>query len=141
VLIRVLEYITYEDDGWTWRPHEVADPSWEQIEAAVRRLDRFRHPFLFLRLREDMPDEDRLEVMGGDGAWWVARTFGGHLQRRLVNPEGGDEEVRVWTSDQGFADEGRFVCENIEVVLQVTRYFAEHGDFDPSVAWEGHASV
>jgi hypothetical protein len=135
VLIKVLEYVTYESDGWTWRSDEVLDPPWEEVEAALRRLDRFGYPFLFLRLRPDVPDDERLEVMGGAGAYWVAGSFGGYFQRRMVNPKGGDEEVRVWTSDQGFADQGQFVCEDIEIVVRVARYFAEHGDFDPSVPW------
>lgn len=134
--VKVLEYVTYEEDGWTWRSQEVPDPSWEQVEAAIRRLDRFRHPFLFLRLRAEVADEERLEVMGGNGAYWVAGTFDGYFQRRLVNPHGGSAEIPVWTSDQGFSDEERFVVGDVELVLRVARYFAEHGDFDPFVPWE-----
>jgi hypothetical protein len=136
MLVKVLEFVTYEDDGWTWQSHEILDPSWEQVEAAIRRLDRFGHPFLFLRLREDVPDDERLDVMGGEGAYWVAGLFGGYFQRRFVNLAGGGDKVRVWTSDQGFADEERFICKDVELVLKVARYFAEHGDFDPSVSWE-----
>ena len=74
--------------------------------------------------------------MGSQGDYWVAGTFDGYFQRRLVNRDGGDEEIQVWTSDQGFADEGRYICHDVEMVVRVARYFFDHRDFDPGVAWE-----
>ena len=65
-----------------------------------------------------------------------AGSFDGYFQRRFLNPEGGDEDVLVWTSDQGFGDAARHICRDIEVVLRAARYYAENGGFDPAVTWE-----
>ena len=78
----------------------------------------------------------RVEVMGGDGAYWLAGTFGGYFQRRLDYPERGEQAVEVWTSDQGFADTERHVCRDVEAAIRAARYYAERGGFDPSLRWE-----
>jgi hypothetical protein len=84
---------------------------------------------------EDTGDE-RLDIMGGPGAYWFAGSFKGHFQRRYANATGGSVKIEVWTSDQGFAAEERYICKEIQVVIRAARFFAEFGDFDPSVTWE-----
>lgn len=139
--VRVLEYIEYPP-GEHWRAVKVPGPTWADIEAAIRRLDRHRFPFLFLWPSADEAehevsgDYDAFEVMGGQGVWWLAGTFGGYFQRRLDFPGRGGQEVPVWTSDQGFADADRHICRDVEAVVRAARYFAEHGGFDPSLPWE-----
>jgi hypothetical protein len=135
VKIATLDFDIYSSKGIEMS-HRVPRPTWERIEAAVRELDRFRHPYVILRLREDVMDDEQLEIMGGEGRFWVAASIKGYTQRRLTNPSGGTEEIDVWTSDQGFADEERFISYDIDEVLRVTRHFAEHADFDPTVTWE-----
>jgi hypothetical protein len=137
VLVRVLDVFVYECDGRSWHKDETRNPTRKQIEAAILNLDKFCHPFLFLQLHEgeDMGD-DRFEVMGGPGAYWIADSFGGYCQRRYVNPDGGSNEIDVWTSDQGFADEGRYICKDVDVVIGAAKYFVNHGDFDTSITWE-----
>jgi hypothetical protein len=139
VFVKRLDVIEYTDGGRCWHAKSTSRPSWSLIEGAIRRLDKFSFPFLFLCLDEDArgtDHDDRLEIMGGDGDFWVAGTFDGYFQRRFVNPGGGDNEIAVWTSDQGFGDEDRYICHDVEVVVRVARYFFDHRDFDPSVAWE-----
>jgi hypothetical protein len=139
---KVLDLTEHPPDGTHWRNSKTQLPAWPQIEAAIRRLDRFRFPFLFLWPSEDHNkhfvdgDCEVFEVMGGEGVYWLAGSFDGYFQRRYVNPEGGDEDVLVWTSDQGFGDAERHICRDIEVVLRVARYYAENGEFDPTVCWE-----
>ena len=140
--VKVLEYIEYPPDGRSWQSYKATDPSLAEIETAVRRLDRHRFPFLFLwpsadeREHELSGDYDAFEVMGGEGVWWLAGTFGGYFQRRLDYPERGELEIAVWTSDQGFADAERHICRDLEAIVRAARYFAEHGGFDPSFRWE-----
>jgi len=135
IVVEALDVIVYEDDGWTWRSHEVPSPSWEQIETAIRGLDKFRHPFLFLRRKKDVKGEEEFQILGGPGSYWFAVCTGGN-QRRYFNPARGSEEIAVWTSDQGFADEARFICDDVEIVLKAARHYAETGDFDPTISWE-----
>jgi hypothetical protein len=81
--VQVLETVSYDAQGGARRCEKVVRPSWPQIEAAVRRLDRKLHPYMFLWPSESsatrMLDEfcERMEIMGGDGLYWLAGTFDG----------------------------------------------------------------
>jgi hypothetical protein len=103
VQVRLLEYVEYPP-GEHWRVVKVPDPPWADIEAAVRRLDRYRFPFLILWPSADEAehelsgDFDAFEVMGGQGAWWLAGTFGGYFQRRLDYLERGEAVVNPSTA-------------------------------------------
>lgn len=138
---RVLDYVEYPP-GEHWRIFKMPDPSWADIEAAIRRLDRHQFPSLILwpsadeTTHELSGDYDAFEVMGGAGVWWLAGTFNGYYQRRLDFPGKGEQEVQLWTSDQGFADAERHVCRDLEAILRAVRYYAEFGEFDPSLPWE-----
>lgn len=140
--VKVLEYIEYPPDGGAVKSTKVPDPSLADIEAAVRRLDRERFPFLFLwpsadeQEHELSGDYDAFEVMGGAGVYWLAGTFDGYFQRRLDDPERGEQAVEVWTSDQGFTDAERHICRDVEAAIRAAWYYAEHGGFDPSLRWE-----
>ena len=48
---------------------------------------------------------DCLTIMGGEGVYWLALSAGKYDQLRLFDPNKGSHEIKVWTSDQGFADE------------------------------------
>jgi hypothetical protein len=140
--VKVLDYVVYSTDGRSWHTEKVKDPSWEQIEQAVRRLDRYHHPFLFLWPTHDESKHfvdgscEVFEIIGGEGAYWIAGSFGGYFQRRMLNPAGGEQEIRVWTSDQGFADAERHICRDLEAVIHAARHYADHGGFDPALVWE-----
>jgi len=103
VQVRVLEYVEYSP-GEHRRVVKVPGPPWAGIEAAVRRLDRYRFPFLVLWPSVDEAehelsgDFDAFEVMGGQGACWLAGTFGGYFQRRLDCPERGEAVVNPSTA-------------------------------------------
>jgi hypothetical protein len=47
--VHLLDITIYEDDGWTWRTEEIREPTWADIEVAIRRLDRFHYPSLSFR--------------------------------------------------------------------------------------------
>jgi hypothetical protein len=142
--VRVLEVWSYDPDGRRWPPEKIAEPTSEQIETAIRGLDRGTRPILFLWASADpafqMIDEfsERLEVSGGNGVYWVAGTFGGCFQRRLLNPAGGADEVEIYGPriEQGFAARDRYICRDIDLVLRAALYYAERGTFDPSLSWE-----
>jgi D-lactate dehydrogenase (cytochrome) len=107
----------------------------EHIKAinAYSKLALPERPILFLWASDDpalqMVDEfsERLEVLGGAGAYWLAGTFGGHFQRRLLDPDGGSEEVELYLPriEQGFAAAARHVTRDIEHVLLAARHYAE----------------
>lgn len=132
-LMMIAEYETAE------REHQLATiehPTWERVEAAIRNMDKYARPILFLHLDPALDNDQMMEILGGPDVFWVAVSVEGFSQRRLVNPDGGNEPVEVWTSDQGFADEGRFVTRSVDQVLAVAKHFYDHKTFHPEFHWE-----
>lgn len=136
MIVKRLDITVYTDGGRAWHVETTAAPAWPAIEQAIRNLDKFSLPFVWMCLSETEGVEERLEIMGGGGDYWIAGNFDGFWQRRFVNPSGGDDRVMVWTSDQGFGDDERYICHDVEVVVRAARYFFDHGHFDPSLTWE-----
>jgi hypothetical protein len=142
--VRVLETWWYHPDGRRRPPVKLIAPTWEEIETAIRRLDRRTSPILFLWASDDparqTTDElsERLEILGGDGLYWLAGTFGGYFQRRFLDLSSGDEQIEVYGPEieQGFGDASRYICRNVHLVLRAACFYAERGGFDPSVSWE-----
>lgn len=144
MLVKVLQITEYGKSGASCESKEIKDPSWPDIEAAIRRLDKYCYPFIWLFLQYDTEDLPEFQIMGGKppysgkADYWMQGNFGGYYGRCYSNPnvEGEDHEVRIWTSDQGYSDYESTICHDVEEVLKATRYFCEHGGFDPSVSWE-----
>jgi hypothetical protein len=135
--IRCLAYVVYDESGWGWHEEKVASPSEAQVEASIRRLDKFRYPWIWLFIGDDEdPTEDCLTVMGGDGVYWIALSAGKHDQLRLFDPDKSNNIVHIWTSDQGFWDYEFHTTSDIDLVLHVVRHFGETGEPLPSATWE-----
>jgi Immunity protein Imm1 len=120
--------------GYTTRA--LPNPTWEQVEAAIRALDHHSLPFIFIGLQHECRGEDCLSVLGGPKGYAIsaADSQGGWWQ--YCDPEHTGGEVLVWTSDQGYYPAERFVTYDLELVVRVARYYAERGQLDPSVQWE-----
>ena len=136
VKVKLLRATLYADDGWTWRTEEVRHPTWGDIEAAVRRLDRFHYPFIWLYRNAEV-EEDTLpeyNVMGGEGEFAMDFYADGNYLR-YYNAARGDDEIAIWRSDQGARMEAKYCCASLEAVLGATRYFCVHGVVDAKLTW------
>jgi hypothetical protein len=133
--VHLLHAVVYQDDGWTWRVEQKIEPSWGDIAAAIRRLDRFNYPFVWLFSSEEV-DEDafpEFSVMGGEGEYVI--DYGADLaEGSYVDPHRGDSLVEVWRSDQGHVREEKY-CSSLDTALQAARYYCEHGTLDPRLNW------
>lgn len=136
--IRCLTSVVYDRTGRDWHFEKTRNPTWDQLVAAIQRLDRFRYPWVWLFIGDEDEDAtvDCLTVMGGEGIYWLALTAGKYDQLRLFDPNKGTEEIDVWISDQGFADEERYVTSDLELVLRVAKHFGETGEPLPEAQWE-----
>ena len=126
----------YPPSGQGYQTQTIRNPTWDEVEAAIRALDHHRLPFVFIGLREECRGEECLSVLGGPKGYAItaADSESGWMQYCDPNHTGG--EIAVWTSDQGFYPRERFVTYDVELVLHVARYYAERGQLDPSVQWE-----
>lgn len=137
----ILQITQYSGDGRRWSSRDVIEPRWSEIETAIRRLDQFRYPFIWLLLHgktlEDCMDDGYLNIIGGNGVYSIdgATPKGG--RRRFFNSKHSrTKQVNVWLSDQGFATQEAFVCFDLATVLRIAKYFYDHRNFDPSIEWQ-----
>src|SRR5262249_48252788 len=69
--IRVLEATESPPSGHGYQTHVHPYPTWEQIEAAVRALNHYCLPFIFIGLRDGCEGEDCLSVLGGPNGYAI----------------------------------------------------------------------
>ena len=136
--IRCLTIAVYDETGWNCQFEKVRNPSWDQIVTSIQRLDKFRYPWVWLFIGDEDEDAtvDCLTVMGGDGVFWLGLTAGKYFQLRLFDETKSTNEIEVWTSDQGFADEELHVTYDLDLVLRIAKHFGETGEPLPDAPWE-----
>jgi hypothetical protein len=140
--VQLLDVTIYAADGGAWRTEEVRHPTWNAVELAVRRLDRFRYPFIWLYRQSDVDREQTtpdFSVLGGAGEFAMDAMVDG-TSHRYYDQARGDDLIEVWRSDQGATFEAKYCCSSLEAVLRATRYFCEHGRLDPSLNWQPQPS-
>jgi hypothetical protein len=140
MLVNELELIVYPK-GHPWRSEIVENPTWRQIEDAIRQLDRHGRPFLNLFLPPPKVETElrSLQIIGGSGEFGILTFNSKHMQLHWYCDPGrpdGPELVPIWTSDQGAAFAERYLCNKLEIVLRLANHFATTGKLDPGVNWE-----
>ena len=132
-LLQITHYVTA---GGPWHTERIVDPTWAAVEEAINKLDRCLLPFIWLY--DDpaaQPDGvPEFEILGGNQAYVVAIRCGGK-EHWLQNPEGGDEEIDVWVSDQGASFPASLVSPSLAEVLRVAQYYFTYGLADPQSVW------
>jgi hypothetical protein len=84
-------------------------------------------PIVQLNTTDDDEGEDAFNICGGDGRWALFRMMGGW---QYEEPGGGEGEVRLWESDQGYYCQEKNVLTNVEKVLRITKAFYETGSYE-----------
>lgn len=126
------------DSEWN---DSLPDPTWEDIEAALRRLDAGEFAGVALHRNEHRPDEpatDSLDVSGGPAGYLVTWERPGTGEVVLIDPDQPErsELVGVVQHDQGIWVPARMVCRNLELVIEVARHYAATGRRLPSACWD-----
>lgn len=117
----IVEYFQ-DKDGWT--THNKTNPSWGEIENAVRKMDNNLFPIVqmsCLELSDNetcFDDEDSFNIIGGDGRIALFHQCG---DWQYENNDGGDDEVRLWESDQGYFCKEKNVITDIQYALKIIR--------------------
>jgi hypothetical protein len=127
--IQLMTVSRYYRDARPSDAEYVPSPTWADVEAAVRRMDNYCFPFVSLSVHDD-PEDERLEafwVVGGDGRWALLQASGDWQYERL---DGGEEDVRLWDSDQGYFCKAKNVVTDVNEVLRVTKAFYHSGSYE-----------
>lgn len=119
--------MSYNPDNSPAAPKIITNPAWEEVEAAIRKLDNYGFPIVQLNVTEDEEDENNLHIIGGDGRFALFQPFG---DWQYEDPDGGEDEVVLWESDQGYVCQAKNVLTDIEKVLRITKVFYVTGSFE-----------
>lgn len=132
--VKLLSITHYDENGRHLHSEEIADPSREQIGDSIRGLDKFQRPAVHLHLYADVLDDDFLVVFGGSGVYALSAALNDSYPN-YYDASKSDEEIAVWTSDQGYYPEEKYVCYDLELVLKIAYHYAQFGKLSPAVVW------
>jgi hypothetical protein len=65
----------------------------------------------------------------------LALSAGKYDQLRLFDTSKTTDEIKLWTSDQGFADDECHVTYDLDLVLRIAKHFGETGEPLPEAPW------
>ncbi len=139
--ILVLEAFHYPNPGnprFGWQSIQTRQPNWLDIETAIRRLDRDEWPFLWLHTEEppeaDFPN-NMFCVMGGRGEYDLCLYRDEH-EIHYQNANRNDEIIPIWESDQGLDACLKNLCNDLPLVLELTRWFVDREELHSGVTWK-----
>jgi hypothetical protein len=125
--IHHITVIRYYRDGRQSDTEQIPFPNWAAAESAIRRMDNYCFPLVQLNKTESDEDEEIFNVCGGDGRWALFHMMG---DWQYEAAGGGEEEVRLWDSDQGYYCRQKNVLTDISKVLRITRAFFEVDSYE-----------
>ena len=133
--IKSMAILRYYQDVHPWDVKLVKNPTWEEVEAAIRQMDDYYFPNVLLsRLEFDdgedvFSDEDAFHILGAANKCTLA--MGGW---QYEDPDGSTSEVRLWESDQGYYCQERNVIRDIDKTLRIVKEIYETGSYKDSDA-------
>jgi hypothetical protein len=109
------------------------NPSWEDIEKAVRSLDNKKRSSMGLEISEDF----YMAIGGGNGEY-ICQVFPDMC--RLLNPEIPEDSTAVKLLVVGQKSEyWAGECVPLELVLKAAKYYWETGKMAESLTWDKYA--
>ena len=116
----------YDDKAWDTKV--INNPSWENVVAAIKKMDNYYFPIVQLYLIEDEKNsEDNFNIIGGNGRYALFHFMG---EWQYEDHNGSNEDARLWDSDQRYFCKEKNVITDIEKVLRITKVFYETGSYD-----------
>jgi hypothetical protein len=122
--------------GGSYKEKEKDNPSWEEVEDAVRALNADDLNDLYL----EGPDKARMVVGGGSGQYIVSVDVPddqvGVKHFSVLNPQGTDEETIDLVVGGQLADWPTKWVVDLDTALSVARSYYRDGTLDSSAEWE-----
>jgi hypothetical protein len=129
-----VESLTICDWSRIPRDEVISDPSWADVEAAIRLLDNGARNDVYLKPLNSTEDTF-LGVGGGAGRYIVTGSESGDRFPTLRNPVGADELVSLCVGGQLAEYPSRWVVD-LDQALAAVRLFYQAGKFDCGIAWD-----
>ena len=119
-----------EWEGVLCKELKVPNPTWDEVEAAIRRLDANRYTIACLVA----PDQRHLLIGGGTGQFvmTVGLDEDRHLTAQDENKPSGEVELTVGGQTGNY--DNRTIWDMI-TVLKCARLFWQDNELHPSVTW------
>ena len=97
-------------------------------------MHRFSKPIMGLYQLQDVNDNQCMLINGGEDIYHM--TVWDDISMMIYFDESrGDEEVEVWTSDQGFTTTAEDTCDT-KRALKIVRWYCDHGKPHPYYLWD-----
>ena len=125
--IKYMNVIRYFRDARPWTTETTTNPTWHQVESAIRQMDNDCLPIVQLGCRDPDDDDDSFNVIGGDGRLALFHLM---AEWQYEDNSGDMTETRLWESDQGYFCHECNVIKDIEFTLRITREYFETGAYD-----------
>jgi hypothetical protein len=109
------------------------NPSWNDIEKAIRGLDGETRTLVVLGIGNPVP---HMGIGGGTGGQYILYETPDNLTfHNLINPNTDKGKVRLTAGGQE-AEYRSKLCVRLAEVLQAAKTYAESGQLDPTLDWE-----
>ena len=133
--IDAIHVTRYPRDGGHYTTETIVQPTWDVVERELRSMHNWEKPILWLHQDREVGDSNCMAVNGGCGIYHLQIADEEGNWEQAVDPNGSDEEVEVWLSDQGFATEGKFTWP-VEQAVDLVRWYYERGTAHPRYSWQ-----
>jgi len=123
--------VVHYPSGEHWTCQEVASPTWDAVSAAILKMDDNEFPIVQLSWKDvesGFDDEESFNIIGGRLTGFALFQF--FKGWEFDDPAGGDEDVRLWQSDQGYFCQRRNIVANVDDVLTLARVYFQTGSYD-----------
>jgi hypothetical protein len=123
--------VVHYPPGQHWTCLEVVSPTWEAVTAAILKMDDNEYPIVQLSWKDvesGFDDEESFNIIGRRGPGFA--LFECDPGWEFDDPTGGEEEVRLWRSDQGHFCQKRNIVADVKDVLTLVRVYFETGSYD-----------
>ncbi len=119
--------IIHYPPGGGWTSEDIVQPTWPVVEQAIRRMDDVEYPIVQLNPSDDDEEEAIFNVIGGNGRWAIVHFFG---EWQYDDPKGGEAEVQLWQSDQGYFCKERNLVRDVERVLRIAKAYFDTASYE-----------
>jgi hypothetical protein len=122
-MIQQLDFVLYPDESRPWWTETSHNPGLELVIEKLASMDRHCRPLLYLCQTAANQTENVLQVMGGNGLYFIEVADDQGFWHTPFDPQGTDQEIDIWTSDQRNSVEHKYTWQLDDAQSIVEHYF------------------